>query len=171
MITAKRHTYCKILVNLRLLSSFSNCQIGLGRSTLGTVVVSLIISWLSGKKWNVPPGYREPAIHYQIIHSLLRVIRNGLESKRIVDLTIDLCSVHLNLRDCIEDFRLIAENEPDVEKASQDIRRGVQCLKRYFLIITFQAYLDQFTPDCLDEMESFESWFVLYSLSLIKVGF
>ena len=95
------------------------------------------------------------------MHSLLRVVRNGLDSKLLVDNIIDKCATHVSLRGMIEEFRLQAENETDKDKRKQIIRRGVQCLKRYFLLIAFACYLDQCDPSCLDELETFQAWCVL----------
>ena len=135
-----------------------NCQIGLGRSTTGTVIASLIVNWLQGGHILPHREYKEPKVHYQIIHSLLRVIRNGLECKLIVDQMIDNNATNLNLRDLIEQSRLQAEHEVDPEKKTHAIRKGVLSLKRYFLLIAFQAYLGQSNPDCLDDRESFGLW-------------
>ncbi|GAA5800779.1 hypothetical protein HPULCUR_006217 [Helicostylum pulchrum] len=112
-----------------------NCQIGLGRSTLGTY------------------------LNYQIINSLLRVVQNGLEIKYIVDQVIDTCGAFLNLREMIESEHLKAENEKDPAKKVAYIKRGVSALQRYFVLLCFQAYLDSTSSDeSIDTTKTFEDW-------------
>ncbi|KAI9144841.1 inositol hexakisphosphate-domain-containing protein [Paraphysoderma sedebokerense] len=144
-----------------------NCQVGLGRSTYGTIVTSLVVNWLSGyKSFNTPSIASDasgivspqPKATYQIIHSLLRTIRNGLEVKKLVDHTIDQCSSYLNIRDSIEDYRLKSENESDEVNKKKWIRKGLLSLERYFGLIVFQAYLDEITPATIHTTEPFKSW-------------
>ncbi|KAJ3024316.1 UNVERIFIED_CONTAM: hypothetical protein HDU68_008233 [Siphonaria sp. JEL0065] len=146
-----------------------NCQIGLGRSTVGTIVASLVLDWLKGLKSsdelasnaNSPKSYpTTKPLNYQVIHSLIRVIRNGASCRRWVDSTIDGCSIHsAHIRDAIEVWRLAAESETDDSQRRRAIRKGLACLRRYFALIAFAAYLDQksnHTPN--NELESFKSW-------------
>ncbi|KAI7872941.1 inositol hexakisphosphate-domain-containing protein [Spinellus fusiger] len=137
-----------------------NCQIGLGRSTIGTVIAALLTRWLgqASLKEYIPLKVESKYLNYQIINSLLRVIKNGLEIKSIVDDAIDKCGVYLNLRDIIETTHIQAENEKDQEKCKRIVKRGILALERYFLLICFQAYLDDISPDVMDTTESFEHW-------------
>jgi hypothetical protein len=133
----------------------SNCQIGMGRSTLGSVIVALVIYWMTG---TAPPVTTEDGTqHYQIIHSLLRVIRGGLECKQRVDQVISHCATHLHLRKSIENARLQAEAALDDESKHRAIQRGLMALRRYFLVIAFQSYLES-SPGSINEMESFSAW-------------
>jgi hypothetical protein len=107
-------------------------------------------------KENINP---QPMMQYPMIHSLLRVIRNGLECKAIVDECIDKCSQVMNLRLAIDTWRAHAENSTEENVIRRAVQKGVQYLKRYFIIICFQAYLDQTNPDQgLSEIESFAAW-------------
>ncbi|ORX58097.1 hypothetical protein DM01DRAFT_319996 [Hesseltinella vesiculosa] len=140
-----------------------NCQVGVGRSTVGTVIATLVTRWMYKKA--LPPvpaltkGQLETQLNYQIINSLLRVIRHGLENKGVVDHVIDMCAVVLNLRESIESLHIQAENETDQEKRTRLLKSGVIALQRYFALICFQAYLDATSPDqALTEIESFVSW-------------
>lgn len=157
--------------DLRHTSVILNCQMGKGRSTTASVIVLLISKWLrSHAPPSTPlhdrlplPEFQTPSqpprshgYNYQVINSLLRVIRNGLEVKRTVDAAIDLCGSCLNLRDSIEEYRQKAEDAGD--NKAYFIKRGVQALRRYFQLIVFQAYLDQTPPDTLSRLDSFESW-------------
>ncbi|RUS27280.1 hypothetical protein BC938DRAFT_483485 [Jimgerdemannia flammicorona] len=147
-----------------------NCQVGLGRSTTGTVIATLITHWLQGlrtpktpwadgqNQFQLPPPNQGMEVNYQIINSLLRVIKNGLECKRLVDEIVDDCAVYLNLRDCIEDFRLHAENAADETIKRRAVKRGLAALERYFLLICFQSYLDQMDADTAGDLESFQAW-------------
>ncbi|KAI9265662.1 inositol hexakisphosphate-domain-containing protein [Helicostylum pulchrum] len=140
-----------------------NCQIGLGRSTLGTVIATLITCWIkhdtaqysADKKGDKRCQY----LNYQIINSLLRVVQNGLEIKYIVDQVIDTCGAFLNLREMIESEHLKAENEKDPAKKVAYIKRGVSALQRYFVLLCFQAYLDSTSSDeSIDTTKTFEDW-------------
>ncbi|KAG0188087.1 hypothetical protein DFQ28_005392 [Apophysomyces sp. BC1034] len=142
-----------------------NCQIGLGRSTIGTVIATLLIRWMRQSSTpelsEIPTpsrAIRRQHPNYNLINSLLRVIKNGLENKEVVDDTVDKCGVYLNLRDMIESAHIQAENETDESKRNRLLKRGVLALERYFLLICFQAYLDNTSPETLDETESFEHW-------------
>lgn len=158
-----RHLITRVDVSKTAL--LMNCQIGLGRSTLGTVIATLLTRWL--RQADRPQAVESPdagdvmrpqRLNYQIINSLLRVIRNGLENKWIVDDAVDKCGAFLNLRDVIESAHVQMESEEDEEKRRRILKRGIVMLERYFLLICFQAYLDDTSPDMVGETESFEAW-------------
>ncbi|KAJ2964084.1 hypothetical protein NQZ79_g1039 [Umbelopsis isabellina] len=141
-----------------------NCQVGLGRSTTGTVIATLLTAWmypgkskLKEEQGQLEKSPRSP-LNYQLINSLLRVIKNGLEVKSIVDDAIDRCGKFLNLRDVIEDMHMQAENEKDAASTKRAIKKGITALERYFLLICFQSYLDQTSPEAVDDTETFETW-------------
>lgn len=134
-------------------------------SFLGTVIATLLTRWL--RQADRPQAVESPdagdlmrpqRLNYQIINSLLRVIRNGLENKWIVDDAVDKCGAFLNLRDVIESAHVQMESEEDEEKRRRILKRGIVMLERYFLLICFQAYLDDTSPDMLGQTESFEAW-------------
>lgn len=61
-----------------------------------------------------------------MIHSLLRVIRNGIECKRRVDLVIDRCAKYSNVRDMIEESRQLYETElTNVALKASYLKRGI----------------------------------------------
>ena len=86
----------------------------------------------------------ENRTNYESTHSLLRVIRNGLECKRIVDNVIDDCSSSINLRNMIEESRLAAETCTDEGQKKRLLEKGMVQLKRYFLLIVFHSQLEDF---------------------------
>ncbi|KAI8579918.1 hypothetical protein K450DRAFT_187884 [Umbelopsis ramanniana AG] len=141
-----------------------NCQVGLGRSTTGTVIATLLTSWIypgisTQKAEDVDHEVSQrPRLNYQLINSLLRVIKNGLEVKSVVDDAIDRCGRFLNLRDVIEDMHVQAENETDEALKKRTIKKGITALERYFLLICFQSYLDQTSPEAVGDTETFETW-------------
>jgi hypothetical protein len=99
--------------------------------------------------------------NYQIINSLLRVIKRGLENKGIVDTILDQCSIGgTHLRGTIESARIQAEKEKqeDPTQFKRTVKRGITSLERYFLLICFQAYLDSTSPSLVRETESFGRW-------------
>ncbi|KAJ8323879.1 hypothetical protein O5D80_007110 [Batrachochytrium dendrobatidis] len=141
-----------------------NCQVGLGRSTTGTVIASLVFHWLKhsidtsqdvSQAW-MPTS--KPLLNYRPIHSLLRVIRNGVECKRIVDDTIDNCAQYVNLREIIEISRQAVESETDQVEKAVVLTRAILHLKRYFMLILFQSYLQNNEPGVESMLVTFQEW-------------
>ncbi|ORX60585.1 hypothetical protein DM01DRAFT_1332719 [Hesseltinella vesiculosa] len=147
-----------------------NCQIGVGRSTTGTVIATLLTRWMQhGQPFDEPvqpttdnpvSAYIPPKhyLNYQIINSLLRVIKRGLENKQVVDDVLDQCDLTINLRDVVEKVRIQAETETDDVERRRKIKRGMVALERYYVLICFQVYLDTTPPDLLHETMSFRQW-------------
>jgi hypothetical protein len=141
-----------------------NCQMGASRSTAGTVIAALVDRWRSqpdlGRATPQPKtDLTKQTMHYRLIHSIVRVIKNGLLGKAIVDELIDNASSVINLRDCIERYRKAAAEASDPTEAQRAVRKGVSALKRYALLILFQGYLATVLPDVeLAHLESFSSW-------------
>ncbi|KAG1113978.1 hypothetical protein G6F42_014315 [Rhizopus arrhizus] len=161
-------------VDLSKTAIIMNCQVGLGRSTTGTIIATLLTRWIrpknntSSTNSSVRSSRSELALqnsvqypNYQIINSLLRVIRRGLENKCIVDSILDQCSVGgSNLRSTIEDARIQAEKEQEEDPSQfrRTVKRGITALERYFMFICFQAYLDSTSPSLVRDTESFGLW-------------
>lgn len=126
-----------------------NDQLGRGRSSNTAAIVVLIRRWLrretderspttparrnASRKSLLTPGTSKTS--WQVINSCLRVIRNGLEVKRvsagliladmqIVDAAIDSTSATYNLRDAIEDFRDRAEEASTEAERNRAIEAG-----------------------------------------------
>ncbi|KZT41862.1 hypothetical protein SISSUDRAFT_1069720 [Sistotremastrum suecicum HHB10207 ss-3] len=160
-----------------------NDQLGRGRSTMASMIVFLLQRWLSQKSLaqsismtrmrstksrrrssatrteDEVPRRTTPKQSYQPINNLLRVIRNGLVVKAIVDEAVDRCGeLSFNLLDSIEDSRLRAEHETDKSEKKYQIHRGRHNLLRYFTLILFQAYLESAANDTLDSMGTFEQF-------------
>ncbi|XP_004345330.1 hypothetical protein CAOG_06581 [Capsaspora owczarzaki ATCC 30864] len=95
---------------------------------------------------------------YRGVLALMRVLQNGLECKAVVDEAIDVCGAVINLRESVDLCRKLAEQESDETRQHVHIRTGIAQLKRYFLLIAFQAYLLQNNSTSLDQMPSFASW-------------
>ncbi|KAI8354158.1 inositol hexakisphosphate-domain-containing protein [Blakeslea trispora] len=155
-------------VGLSKTAIIMNCQVGLGRSTTGTVIASLLSRWIRPKANNSrrnsldlmeTPKSRYPS--YQIINSLLRVIRRGLENKGVVDSLIEQCAINgTHLITAIESARIQAEKEKedDPSQFKRTVKRGITSLERYFMLICFQAYLDSTSPSLVRDTESFGLW-------------
>ncbi|KNE61257.1 hypothetical protein AMAG_18757 [Allomyces macrogynus ATCC 38327] len=92
---------------------------------------------------------------YRSIHSLLRVIRDGLAVKRVVDDAIDACAAYMHLRDAVPTARLAAD-----PSSGRGDRHALRHLVRYFKLLVFQAYLDDVPARTatLGARESFTSW-------------
>ncbi len=128
-----------------------NCQMGASRSTAGAVIAGLVTIWRDGSTEGLidvhEKCFSKETLHYRIIHSILRVVPNGMVCKAVVDHMIDECAAVVNLRDCIEAYRKAAEAaSPDQKESRSALRKGVAALKRYFLLILFQAYLFTLDP-------------------------
>ena len=135
-----------------------NCQMGVGRSTMGSVIgmeilgISQLNVNLHGRKAH------QSHVQYKFITNLIRMLKRGNEAKRLVDSFIDLAASNsINLRSSIEDYRKAASRCTDDRKNCRKlVSKGIQCLKRYALLILFQAYLIE---DCYDGGGvSFEDW-------------
>ncbi|KAF8340378.1 inositol hexakisphosphate-domain-containing protein [Cantharellus anzutake] len=164
-----------------------NCQLGRGRSTITSIFVYLIQRWLKTRRArsasNAGRGEdddifikRQSRIpSYQVINSLLRLLRNGVRIKEDVDVAIDkVCSGWLtlqlsswqgcqcgevyNIRDAIEDCRLNAEQATNDQDKRLYAQQGMSNLRRYFLLIIFQAYLRSVQPDTLRSYDTFETF-------------
>ncbi|KAJ7873158.1 inositol hexakisphosphate-domain-containing protein [Mycena leptocephala] len=155
-----------------------NCQLGRGRSTLASIILLLIRQWLESRRLPTTPTTPmisrklsvmtmatvesvEPSRNrhsYQIINSLLRVIRKGLTVKSTVDDAIDRADIVYNLRDAIEEARTRADQATDDKEKRKHAQKGLQNLHRYFALIVFQAYLQSTEPDTRQSFESIESF-------------
>jgi hypothetical protein len=164
-----------------------NDQVGLGRSTLGAVIVTLIRMWLDGIKrsgstptspnrrasvWptgtgnSLGAGVSRAASMYRCVHSLMRVVKNGLDVKRTVDDAIDICASYVNLRDAIRQTPAEASasaSSAEIKRAKDNSeeghRRAVANLRRYYILLVFQAFLDDTSPDAtVATRDTFSSW-------------
>ncbi|KIM67616.1 hypothetical protein SCLCIDRAFT_1210267 [Scleroderma citrinum Foug A] len=160
-----------------------NCQLGRGRSTLTSVIILLIQQWLNEDRQLRQTTLRRPRglsrsmsvlsstsmdifgeelvnrhHSYQVVNNLLRIVRKGPAVKNAVDEAIDRCGVVFNLRDQIEEERLKAEQTTDEKQKRIHASKGLHNLRRYFELISFQAYLQSTTPDTIQSVESFEAF-------------
>ncbi|KDR78950.1 hypothetical protein GALMADRAFT_244621 [Galerina marginata CBS 339.88] len=154
-----------------------NCQLGRGRSTLASIILLLIRQWLQIHRPTTPTttprqGKRslsmsmtlmepvKPPNHrsYEVINNLLRVIRKGPAVKSAVDDAIDRCSAVYNLRDAIEESRILAEEATDEKQKRLHTSKGLHNLRRYFELIVFQAYLQSTEPDTMQSFENVETF-------------
>lgn len=127
-----------------------NCQMGLGRSTMGSVIGMEI---LGGE---VPASSSSLAVQYKVITNLVRMLKYGNEAKKRADYFIDVAGgAVLNLRKNIEDYRRAANRCTDDRRSCRKlVNKGIHSLKRYALLILFQAYLLEISED----RESFDVW-------------
>ncbi|KAF9260086.1 hypothetical protein L218DRAFT_1079604 [Marasmius fiardii PR-910] len=166
------------LIDLVLRSSIDtpivvNCQLGRGRSTLASIILTMIQQWLAIHRPTTPllpktkrtlsftesePPVAQHRHSYQVINNLLRVIRTGLKVKNVVDSAIDQCAVVYNLRDSIEDSRLQAEQVTDEKIRKVHAAKSLQNLRRYFGLMVFGAYLQSTEPNTMEDFEDIESY-------------
>ena len=142
-----------------------NCQLGRGRSTLVSIILTLFRKWLgSGGKTRVfseAPANPPKVLAYAVINNLIRVIRNGREIKMHVDAAIQQCAGVHNVVDAIEDARQEAEDVQDAARKESKIRRGTDDLRRYFMLILFAAWLNESSADSIEALrgeQSFEQY-------------
>ncbi|KAI9175819.1 hypothetical protein H9P43_006183 [Blastocladiella emersonii ATCC 22665] len=167
-----------------------NDQVGLGRTTMGTAMVWLVRNWLAGNTSLTTPCLRRGAVSaarsaamVPSVHALLRVIRNGLEVKRVVDDAVDVCGAFTNIREAIVEpppSAMTASSPPSPSPspspmghaaataaaaaeaaAKSDLtKRRLLYLQRYFMLLVFQAYLDDVPASTatLAGLEPFSAW-------------
>jgi len=86
---------------------------GTGRSTIGQVIALLVLDWL-GKNLLVTTNETNLfSSQYEVVISLLRVIRTALETKRKVDLAVDKAASFINLREIISESNQEAQVESE----------------------------------------------------------
>ncbi|KAI9221936.1 inositol hexakisphosphate-domain-containing protein [Blastocladiella britannica] len=154
-----------------------NDQVGLGRTTMGTTMVHLVRSWLLGLTSETTPcvlrsdhGEGMGEGMYPCVHALLRIIKSGLEVKRVVDDAIDQSSAYVNIRTAISDARSRVASATTASEAHATLsgaaaalehaRRAMLYLRRYFMLLVFQGYLDDVPADSatLAGLETFTTW-------------
>nr|GAT59369.1 predicted protein [Mycena chlorophos] len=94
----------------------------------------------------------------ELDYHLLRVVRQGLLVKSVVDEAIDRADVVYNLRDAIEEARTRADQATDEKEKRKHAQKGLQNLHRYFVLMIFQSYLQSTEPDTKRSFETIESF-------------
>ncbi|KAI8912645.1 inositol hexakisphosphate-domain-containing protein [Gorgonomyces haynaldii] len=146
-------------IQLKQSSIVLNCQIGVGRSTMGTVIVSQIVRWLT----NTGKTTKADRITFAAIHSLVRVLNDGLVCKSMVDDCIDACAFNLNLRENIHDLYQQSEAEKNLEQQRELEAKGLVALEKYFFLILFQGYLQENPPNVpTGQLVTFKRWLSLH---------
>lgn len=153
---------------------------GLGRSTMGGILAAQCITFYRKDGDYILKRLEEAQVRarsmacqftsYHVIHTLLRLIRQGLECKLLVDELVDIASTdsthsahYLNIREEIEQYRQVAMQVDTGSSRERHvaIRRGIQFLKRYAVLIVFQSYLAEIAslPNELSSpLSSFTEW-------------
>lgn len=134
-----------------------NCQMGLGRSTMGSVIGMEILRSPESEI----PVMQDTAnlVHYKVITNLIRMLKAGNEAKKLADSFIDQAGQLINLRANIEDYRKAASRCTDDRRSCRKlVNKGIQSLKRYALLILFQAYLLDRSNHEIPETGTFEAW-------------
>ncbi len=132
-----------------------NCQMGIGRSTTAAVIGGQILINQLNLACPCQPDHAA-LIHYKIVTNLLRMIKSGVKSRRVVDCIIDRAGTLVNLRQSIEEYRKRASKcTDDHQSCRKMVMKGMHCLKRYVLLIMFQSFL----IESLNPQDStFTSW-------------
>lgn len=143
-----------------------NCQMGRGRTTTGSVIVTALRLWQLGllfsavdvfeefiklrhaKQEKINFGLNKQEIKYKqgkirSIISLTRVLENGALAKSVLDVITDLCEKMQNLREAIYDVKQLTEKNKYQSAARQAsiTNRGREYLKRYAQLMVFFSYL------------------------------
>ena len=143
-----------------------NCQMGVGRSTSGSVILSLILAWLEPERFQIraakDPEEEDERISYHIINSLIRSLKNGVYSKKVVDAAIDMCSSNLNIRKCINEYKLKADSAQTKHQTTELITKALNSLNRYYTLIAFHAYLEEQLPPP-ETRQTFKEWFLQHA--------
>ncbi|XP_074088558.1 paladin [Macrotis lagotis] len=141
-----------------------SCQTGIGRTNLGMVLGTLVLSHLRKmtKKPEAAPPQTDSRLseHLEVVQSFIRMVPKGRQIVEEVDHTLEACSELHNLK---ENF----ENQKKLEGLRQDHWQGngdqesrqqktLQSLERYFYLIAFNYYLHEQYP--LAFALSFSRW-------------
>jgi protein-tyrosine phosphatase len=124
-----------------------NCQMGRGRSTFGTIILTLLFLYSNS---SLTQAFRDQvsvkedeksAVEFPEVLKLLRILDNGQVARRDVDLAIEVCGSLFNLKNELnfEVKNLEAARDQESQKAGQ--ARVTQSLDRYCFLICLAAYL------------------------------
>jgi len=142
-----------------------NCQMGRGRTTTGMVIAAMMQKC---KQLQSPTTQPQPEEiiqeehtglyrgEYKAILREIRVLDQGVTVKKFCDDIIDICSVMQNLRQDIATLKGQAESADTLKQKNFVLKRGINYLKRYFLLIAFASYLQ--SPNKQRFENSFEKW-------------
>jgi protein-tyrosine phosphatase len=131
-----------------------NCQMGIGRSTIGTIISMLILKLpISHQPQSM---YSAGLMNFEVITSLVRMLPDGNDTKDHLDQVIEACSQKFDLIKNIHDESTELKASFDPMKSSQTIRKLIFSLKRYFLLLFFTRFLKEENPE---KSVSFKSWF------------
>ena len=147
-----------------------NCQLGSGRSSIGMIIVAMVLSHIFSfvpHDFPMPDGLStsgslvldptsRPA-EYKLIKSLIRIADHGIEARVLADYYISAAGGD-DLRKNIVKYSQLAETAADKMEQLRFIRKGLVNLKRYFLLIAFQAYLLKLSSGSGNNCRSFTSW-------------
>ena len=170
---------CSILMNAfqqwGSTSKFSvavNCQVGTGRSSIGMIVCAMVLNCLliiNQESIQAPVDY-DGAVpssefsyctvfqknEYSIIKALVRIVDNGTRAKLLTDRLIAAAGGE-DLRETISKYRHLAEETLDKREQLRYVRKGLIYLKRYFLLVAFQAYLLRLEQELPSERSSLKA--------------
>ena len=115
---------------------------GLGRSTLGMIIVALLL--LNDNHISLPTVEKDEKSQnivdpfksgdYEVILKLVRFLPYGRQARSVVDSLISLC----NLSNILDD---LYQSYLNMETVSEKKAKFYHDLKRYFLLICFSHYL------------------------------
>ena len=90
---------------------------------------------------------------FEMIVKLVRLLKNGLAAKRLVDIAVEECGLLHNLYDAIVQAVDKAETARHADRHAVLAKVAAEQLKRYFYLICFQAYLLSVpTPEAWDQL-------------------
>lgn len=157
-----------------------NCQMGTSRSTMSAIILQMIINCKESDPLRSPEvlladiDCSRIEFQYHCVHTIIRLIPNGIMCKKAVDNVIDMANhlptqstsgAGLNFRHLINDLRFKVKKESSKDQVDQITLRRLKreqtvALKRYCTTILFQAYLNiAFLDDSSNPDETFTSWF------------
>jgi hypothetical protein len=106
--------------------------------------MAYLIQYWMGKKGVVLPSYDPPQkTDFAITTALVRLLRDGQQTKRQTDYAIDQCAYSQNLRLTILSFISRREAARTPEEVKQYVSRAASYLQRYYWLIVFNAFLSE----------------------------
>ncbi|KAK3090769.1 hypothetical protein FSP39_014489 [Pinctada imbricata] len=148
----------------RNLGLLMTCDTGMGRTTLGMAMGTLVLAHRNGFNSFMSKGGHKIKIQceFQSVQKLVALLPAGNIIKCQVDTVIDMCADLCNLRSEIKETKKLLENT-DKEKHSENkaikeelYQRCSNYLERYIFLICFNAYLTEQFP--LRLTKSYSKW-------------
>lgn len=154
-------------------------QMGRGRTTTGMVIACLVSLKLRPPVDPLPHMEKEdgssnpsgsaqadPLLQggFPCVRSLTRLLEGGASAKATLDEVLDRCAAMQNLREAILSYQRYLSAAKDEAKKAAAYRRGLEYLERYYVLISYAAYL---TTAVLEDVSRYKQCKILRRLRIL----